>query len=214
MKIINIMGGGPPSLVPPIEKFMEEEWVGVDRGTVELLKRGIKPIAAFGDFDSVSIEELAGVKAEIPNLAKYKPEKDETDMELALIWALEQEPDCIRLFGASGGRIDHSLANIQLVEKYAVLAPQSAIYILDNRNAVWIKGPGTYQVHKDSTKKYISFLPSTETVKGLTLKGFKYPLVDQYVEKGSTLCISNELLEDSGTFSFSEGILIIIRSND
>ncbi|WP_043933374.1 thiamine diphosphokinase [Bacillus sp. EB01] len=214
MKIINIMAGGPPSLVPPTESLAEEQWIGVDRGTIELLQRGIRPFAAFGDFDSVSIEELDKVKAASPNLAKFQPEKDETDMELALIWALEQKPDCIRLFGASGGRIDHFLANVQLVEKFAVLVPEVPIVIQDTRNTVSIKMPGTYTIKKDLEKKYISFLPSSQIVKGLTLKGFKYPLQNQTVEKGSTLCISNELLNDSCTFSFSEGILIVIRSND
>ncbi|XBO87183.1 hypothetical protein AAGG52_10200 [Bacillus licheniformis] len=66
----------------------------------------------------------------------------------------------------------------------------------------------------DQTKPYISFLPFTETVKNLSLKGFKYSLNKCHIALGSTLCISNELIHSQGAFSFSEGILIMIRSTD
>ena len=54
----------------------------------------------------------------------------------------------------------------------------------------------------------------SDDVKGVTLKGFKYPLSDYRIQLGSTVCISNELVGDYGTFSFSEGILMIVRSTD
>ena len=62
--------------------------------------------------------------------------------------------------------------------------------------------------------KYISFIPISTEVKGITLEGFKYPLTGCQIGLGSTRCISNELITDCGTFSFSEGILMIIRSTD
>jgi thiamine pyrophosphokinase len=69
-------------------------------------------------------------------------------------------------------------------------------------------------MRKRADKKYVSFVPLTLNVKGLNLEGFKYPLKDRHITIGSTLCISNELIGDNGTFSFSEGILLVIRSND
>ena len=62
-------------------------------------------------------------------------------------------------------------------------------------------------------KKYISFVPLTLKLRS-TLDGFKYPLKNRHISIGSTLCISNELISDNGTFSFSEGILLVIRSSD
>ena len=61
---------------------------------------------------------------------------------------------------------------------------------------------------------YVSFVPVTEIVEGITLFGFKYPLTNKTIEWGSTLCISNELVEEKGTFSFTSGILMLIRSTD
>ncbi|CEG26778.1 thiamine diphosphokinase [Bacillus sp. B-jedd] len=213
--IINIMGGGPAKLIPPLSSFLgpEDRWVGVDRGTAELIDRGIEPYAAFGDFDSVTEEQLVLFKASIRNLKKVNPEKDETDMELALQWAINEKPGKIRLFGATGGRIDHFLANLHLMQKFSGVEDSPEIEMIDICNTVLIKPPGTYRLEKEA-KKYISFLPGTGEVSGLTLKGFKYPLENRHIPAGSTLCISNELIGDNGTFSFSKGILIIIRSDD
>ncbi len=104
-------------LLPDLNEFEGKDviWVGVDRGVFYLLKRNITPAIAFGDFDSVSPEELIYIQSNVNELRRYQPEKDETDMELALNWSLEQNPDEIRLFGATGGRLDHMLANVQLL---------------------------------------------------------------------------------------------------
>lgn len=213
---INIVAGGPPVFIPPVKNYHSpgDLWIGVDRGTAVLLENGIKPDAAFGDFDSVTKKELAEFETAVPDLKKYKPEKDETDLELALSWAISKNPAIIRIFGGTGGRIDHFLANIHLLEKNALEKRETEIVLIDRLNSVSVKAPGLYHLEKESGKKYISFLPGSSDVAGLTLKGFKYPLENRDVPRGSTLCVSNELIGKSGTFSFSEGILIVIRSND
>jgi thiamine pyrophosphokinase len=214
---IYIVAGGPEALLPDLTQYAKEEtmWVGVDRGVFYLLQRGIKPAIAFGDFDSVSAKELHLIEEKVHQLQRFKPEKDETDMELALNWALEQGPAEISIFGATGGRQDHHFANVQLMIKPYLEQKQKSIpiFIKDKQNLLFIKGPGTYKVKK-TAKKYVSFIPMTLAVTNLTLDGFKFPLIDRHISIGSTLCISNELISDYGTFSFSEGILLVIRSND
>lgn len=213
--IIHILGGGPLDLLPELRKYDDKNiiWVGVDRGVYTLLKQGIKPSMAIGDFDSVSRGELITIEKSIDSLKRFQPEKDETDMELALNWALAQNPATIRIFGATGGRMDHTFGNIQLLihstEKQSI-----HVEIIDQKNIIYFKTPGEYQIQKLKDKKYISFIPITQEVKGITLNGFKYPLINRHISIGSTLCISNELIHDYGTFSFSEGILMIIRSTD
>ncbi|MEH6905018.1 MULTISPECIES: thiamine diphosphokinase [Neobacillus] len=214
--IINILAGGPESLLPDLSEYLEKDsiWVGVDRGVYYLLKRNITPKIAFGDFDSVSAEELMFIEERVTELKKYKPEKDETDMELALNWALDQNPSMIRLFGATGGRLDHLFANVHLLVNPLRTKKSANICLIDKYNLIFIKGPGRYTIEKINTKKYISFVPLTLNVQNLTLEGFKFPLENRHISIGSTLCISNELNSDYGTFSFSEGILIVIRSHD
>ncbi len=214
--IINILGGGPVAELPSLQEFDQEDcmWLGVDKGVFTLLSLGITPNYAFGDFDSVSQEEWGVIENRVSNLRKYKPEKDETDMELALDWALTKEPSRIRIFGATGGRLDHFLGNVQMLLKAELNQLSTHIEIINRQNYLYVKGPGSYPIEKIAEKKYISFIPVTPTVEGLTLDGFKYPLRNCHISLGSTLCISNELLNSSGTFSFSEGILMVVRSSD
>jgi thiamine pyrophosphokinase len=213
---LNIVAGGPNELIPKLEYYDGEQviWVGVDRGVFYLLNAGMKPTLAFGDFDSVSAEELSLIEKEVSELKKFKPEKDETDMELALNWALTQSPDSISIFGATGGRIDHLIANVQLLLKPLNQDEDLPIEIIDTKNILYVKKPGSYTMQEMTGFKYVSFLPVSPSVSGMTLENFKYPLKDCHIPMGSTLCISNELISNHGTFSFSEGILLVVRSRD
>ena len=163
---INIVAGGPPDLIPGLGQYDGDTvvWVGVDRGVYYLLQAGIRPARAFGDFDSVSDEEWAEIQKEVAELAAFQPEKDETDMELALNWALGQMPESISVFGATGGRLDHMLANVQLLLKPLENETRIPIEIIDERNILYAKKPGSYTVNRIKDLKYISFLPDRKSV--------------------------------------------------
>lgn len=212
--IINILAGGPVRYIPDLSKYHTNEsyWIGVDRGVYELLKRNIIPNKGFGDFDSISEQELIWMKEQMNDMEIYPSEKDDTDLELALDWAVSKNPEKIQLFGATGGRIDHLLGNIQLLLKG--LEHNIEIEMIDNQNTVVVKKPGVYQIQQDLEHQYVSFLAVTKKVNNITLEGFKYPLYQHDLSIGKTLCISNELINKIGTFSFTEGILIMVRSKD
>lgn len=216
MMIINIVAGGPEDLLPNLHEYDGSNvlWAGADRGVYHLIKRNIKPTIAFGDFDSVTTDELQLIKSQVAEFKKFQPEKDETDLELALNWAIGQNPERIRLFGGTGGRLDHFYANVQLLIPPIINRNFVPIELFDLHNQLFLKGPGNHTLSKKETHKYVSFIPVVKDVPDLTLKGFKYPLKNRHISIGSTLCISNELIDDYGTFSFSEGILLVIRSND
>lgn len=212
---INILAGGPEDLLPELSLYIDGGiWIGVDRGVLTLIRNGIQPSLAFGDFDSVTTEEMSLIEEKVQELNRFKPEKDETDMELALNWALGQSPERIRLFGATGGRLDHLFANIQLLINPVLQENHVQIEIIDRTNIVYIKPAGEYTIQKNKDFRYISFIPITMEVRDITLKDFKYPLANRSIPIGSTLCISNELINDYGTFSFTEGILMVVRSKD
>ncbi len=214
--IIHIVAGGPGGELPDLRRHNGEDvvWVGVDSGVYKLLSLNIEPAYAFGDFDSISKEQFRLIKNTTKNIHIFQPEKDVTDLEIALDWALKQNPRAIKIFGATGGRIDHFLANIQLLTRPVLAGRKLPVEIIDKTNIIYAKGPGTHLIKRLQDKKYVSFIPATPVVKGLTLKGFKYPLVNGDVSFGSTLCISNELISEEGTFSFTEGILLVVRSSD
>lgn len=213
---INIVAGGPSELIPLLNDYDHEQilWIGVDYGTIYLLDHKIIPHRAVGDFDSITEDEWKNAQLQVKYIEKFQSEKDDTDMTLALNWALTQNPSKIQIFGATGGRLDHLLTNALMLVPIKQQYPQLELLLIDRQNELTILLPGNYKVHKDITKKYLSLIPLSETVENLCLNGFKYLLHNQKVTFGSSLCISNEFIEDIGTISFTKGIIMMVRSED
>ncbi len=216
MKTIVIAAGSPDISLNALPEITGEViWAGADRGVYHLLKAGVIPERAFGDFDSLTQEELEWMRSKLEpmQINIYPKEKDKTDLELAVEWALaEPQTAAIHIIGATGGRLDHTLTNIQLLLKG--LEADIPIILSDASNRVELLKPGTYETDRNTGYDYVSFLPFTESVEGLTLEGFKYPLENETIRWGSTLTVSNELSAESGTFSFAAGILLVIKSKD
>ncbi|WP_203362268.1 thiamine diphosphokinase [Bacillus sp. REN10] len=215
---IAVVASGPETELVDLQTYHTEDtiFVGVDRGTMYLLERGITPKVAIGDFDSVTEAEWQKIESGVgsDHIHRFPAEKDETDLELAILWAIKQQPETIIILGATGGRLDHFFGTISLLMNKEIISSATKIEIMDKQNVVSLYGPGTYTVFEDPGKKYFSFFAITSQVTHFTLKGFKYPLSDHTVKPGSTLYVSNELGQESGTFSFSSGILMMIRSSD
>ena len=212
-KKIYVMAGGPVKEIPDLTAFDEPDmWVGVDKGISTLLTNNIEPNIVFGDFDSIDEDSLMNIK----NIEKYEypAEKDDTDLGLAFSWALQQKPERVRIFGNTGGRIDHTLAGVQLLLQDNTLQSKTIVEIIDDSNVVTAFLPGEYSLAQIAPYKYISFFSMTSYVNDLTLKGFKYPLTNKKIRLGDTLCVSNELILESGNFSFTSGILLMVRSMD
>jgi len=209
-----ILAGGPTAFLPSLKEgvLSDVTWVGVDRGTLTLLQAGITPIRAFGDFDSISNDDFKALQQSGIPLSTFKAEKDATDMELAYAWALDQGPDHCYLVGATGGRLDHMLVNIQFLIKG--LGSHTKVHLLDQQNRVTLLEPGAYNIVKRPDFNYISLIAYTPEVRGLTLEGFKYPLLNQTLTWGSSLCVSNELHVPQGALQFTQGLLLLIYSRD
>ncbi|WP_273850365.1 thiamine diphosphokinase [Guptibacillus spartinae] len=212
-KHIYIVAGGPEEDLPAhLLNEKDVRWIGVDRGVYTLLKNGVIPEHGFGDFDSVSLEERQWMETHDLSFTVYPSEKDHTDLEIALDWAIDEKPETITMFGVTGGRLDHSWMNVQMLIKGVKANVQ--LTIEDKLNRLEMKKPGTYSAHKDHRFPYMSFLSFTPEVTGLTLIGYRYPLEERHISWGSSLCISNELTEEIGSYSFNSGILLVVRSSD
>jgi thiamine pyrophosphokinase len=213
-RIVAIMGNGPLDHLPDLSRYTDEVdvWIGADRGALTLVEHGITVSYAVGDFDSIDADQRRTIEKTAVHFEIYPVEKDQTDMEIALQKAFELQPEKIYLFGVTGGRLDHALINIQLL--YTVTAKKIRGIIADKWNRMEMTTPGTHIVEQDEHYPYISFVPLTQHVEHLSLKGFYYPLKEHDISWGSTRCISNKLLSNSGTFSYKEGILLLIKSCD
>ena len=211
---IGIVGNGPEEALPDLTFYEStvDLWIGADRGALHIVRSGLKIHDAVGDFDSVTREEMKLIQDKVRNFSKLPSEKDETDLELALYKAFQLQPETILLFGVTAGRKDHELINIQLL--YRILEKRITGKIIDRQNQLALTKPGTHTLKKDPDYPYVSFVPFSEVVEGITLKGFCYPLENETITWGSTLCISNELSHESGNFSYRRGILLLIKSRD
>lgn len=198
-----------------IEKETIDCVVSVDAGLEYTKKLGLEPTAIVGDFDTVD----HGVLEEFRKNPKilwdvHKPEKDETDTELAINTAMKL--GCGRLFilGATGGRLDHEWSNVHLLK--LCMDSHVEAFLMDSQNKVYLlSGPRTFR-RSEAFGKYVSFLPLTESVHGIVLTGFKYPLYGKDISIGAEagLCISNEIAENTARIEFKDGILICVESRD
>lgn len=211
---IGIVAGGPREEIPSLLSYQEEidYWIGADSGAVVLLEQGVPIDLALGDFDSVSAKEYEEIKRSSHSILEYPSEKDETDLELALNEGLKLNPKKIYLFGVTAGRIDHELINMQ--QLYLLRLKQVEAVIIDAHHEISLYKPGEHIVKANNEYPYVSFIPFSPTVENLSLQGFYYKLTKATVQWGSTLCISNQIIEDSASFSFTDGIILLIKSRD
>lgn len=199
-----------------LKKHTFDKVIAVDNGLAALKALNLVPDAIVGDFDTAKpeiVEEYRNAGGDVA-WDIHRPEKDETDTELAIATAARLGCSQVLLLGATGGRMDHMLANIHLLYychelhmEGRIVDPQNSVYLLFNdmvfeRSRTW--------------GKYISFVPFTQQVLGITLKGFKYPLHKKDIRIGreAGLCISNELAGERGSIEFDSGILICVESKD
>ena len=189
--------------------------VSVDKGLEVTKALGLVPDAVVGDFDSVNGELLKEYRKN-PAIVwdVHKPEKDETDTELAIHTAVKL--GCKRLFilGATGGRLDHELSNIHLLK--LCLDCKTEAFLCDPWNKVYLLEKGKVFRRGETYGDYVSFIPLTEEVRGITLRGFKYPLTGKDIRVGGEagLCVSNEVAEAEASIRFDSGILICVESRD
>ena len=179
-----------------------------DGGLNYLDNLNIIPNLIVGDFDSV--DESLLVKYQNIKTIRFSKDKDYTDTELAIEEAIKSGYREIIIFGATGTRLDHTMANMMLIEKY--LKENVEIKIIDNNNIVQILDKNI--IINKKTGYYLSIVPITECIEGITLNGLKYPLDNVNVQRGSTLCISNEIVDDKAIIQLSKGIGLLFLSRD
>lgn len=208
--------------------FAEEYTASKEYDTVVCADSGLNtayrlgmPVHYFmGDFDSVSPEILEAYRegkvagSEHCEWIRYPKEKDYVDTQLVLEWILEKGAEEITFLGATGGRLDHFLANVNIL--MLALKQKVPAYIVDSRNRIRLID-STFTIEREELYgKYLSLLPLTSTVTGVTLHGLKYLIEDYTLEVGIARAISNEMDETSekAEIQLRSGVLIVVESKD
>ena len=182
--------------------------IAADAGARHLIQVGLLPKIAVGDFDSLSADELAFLEQSGCDVRKHPCAKNETDTQLAADIAIAAGAKEITVFGGIGGRLDHSLANIQLLVYMhdrgctgrITDGVQTAVLLTDNLElAGWHAGD------------ILSILPLTPKLTGLTITGLRFPLTEAEIQMGITRTISNEFTESgTGCLTLTTGVAVVI----
>lgn len=184
--------------------------IAVDKGLEVLDKIKILPNYIIGDFDSINKNVLSKYENNA-EVIKLNPEKDFSDTHMALKLAIDLKSTSIYILGAMGKRIDHALANIHILKE--ALDSNIECKILDSNNEIQLITTGKHKVG-NLGYKYVSLIPLSTKVEGITLTGFKYPLNNATLEIGHSIGVSNELIKNTATIEIKSGILIFIKSKD
>lgn len=185
-------------------KFLDDKTyiICADGGYDHALSHGIVPDILLGDLDSVKSE--VGVKTLV-----YPKEKDETDSELALDYAISKGYKDIVMTGVTGSRLDHTIGNIFLLKTAADNGARAVI--ADDNNEIYYVNSSIKLVGKRS--EYFSIIPLCQNIR-VSVCGAKYPLHREILELGKNRGISNEFLENECIITIHEGSALVIKSKD
>jgi thiamine pyrophosphokinase len=190
------------SLLHPDDLF-----IAADGGARHALRLGVKPAWLVGDLDSLDRDEVDELAAAGVGIRRYPPEKDETDLELALRAAIEYDCNPIIVTAALGGRMDQALANL-----YLLLLPElgGRDVRLDDGivEAWWIRGEGRVA---GAAGDLVSLLPLLGPAQGITTEGLRYPLGGETLYPHHSRGISNEMAGNAARILIEQGILLCVH---
>lgn len=177
--------------------------IAADGGYNYLLSANIEPDVVIGDFDSL------GEAPHGDNVVKLNPVKDITDMNAAVDVGLEKGYSEFVIYGALGGRVDHSLANIQLIAYLSSIGKKASIR--DGKTVITAVTSGKINFDK-SYKGYISVFSHNDVCEGVCIRGLKYKLENAVLKNLFPLGVSNEFTGTDSEIVIGSGTAIIIYS--
>jgi thiamine pyrophosphokinase len=162
-----------------------------------------------GDMDSLSTQELDSLMEDGAEIQRHPPEKDFTDLELALYYARQQNIDWIRIIGGLGGRLDQMLANIYLLT--LPVLENCDVRLVSRRQETCLLVPGTHIINgtPDDT---ISLLPIGGDAGGVCTEGLVYPLKRERLTFGASRGVSNVMQAATAKITVQTGRLLLIHT--
>ena len=199
-KICYVVGAGdffPEGLSQNPDDFL----IAADGGYLSLQSINLTPDLVIGDFDSL------GAPPSHPRVLRLKTEKEETDMIAALSEGLKRGYRLFHIYGGTGKRLDHTLANIQTL---AWLAGQNARGILfgQEEKITLLQNSGLF--FPEGSNGTVSVFSHDSNAYGVEIRGLKYPLQQAHLTHHFPLGVSNELVGKAGFISVRQGKLLVL----
>lgn len=181
--------------------------IAADSGYVTAQRLGAKVQIALGDFDSFSAD---GIDEDV-EVMTVPAEKDFTDTQMAVDLAVSRGATMLFIIGGIGGRLDHTLSNLGLLEELYNKGIRATL--CDGNNRVrFIRA--TSELIPRSHYRYFSLLAADDRVKGVSVEGGKYPLKNATLRRTNQFAVSNEIEKNCALISIKKGGLFIIESRD
>lgn len=202
MGVCYIVGAGECSFLD-IGKNSDNLIIAADGGYKYLIDAKIEPDIIIGDFDSL------GNIPDGHNVIKLNPVKDITDMNAAVETGIERGYSEFHIYGACGGRLDHTLANIQLIASLAERKMKAFIH--NGETVITAVCNGSISFSEDR-KGYVSVFSHSDECTGVYIRGLKYSLENATLKNNFSLGVSNEFIGCKSEITIGQGTAVIIYS--
>ena len=175
--------------------------IAADGGYEALIKKGIKVDCVMGDFDSL------GYTPDHKNVTVHPCEKDDTDTRLAVEYGYEKGYRKFLIFGGIGGRLDHTLANMQTLLGLSRMGSEA--YLIGEGKIITVVENGSFEF-SGKESGYLSLFPCDGAASGVYLKNLKYTLDDAKLVSDRALAVSNEFIGEKALVRVDNGALYVM----
>jgi len=179
--------------------------IAADSGAAWLTETNLRPQVLLGDFDSLDPALRTKLEPQVEAYLPFPTDKDKTDGELAVDFALSRNLGEIVLIGGLGGRVDHAFGNAVLLFKIA--RKKRCGWMLNASSRIF---PVPRRLQLDGVPGQMFSLLALSPVKGLTIKGATYPMQGGSLILGQTLALSNRFLHSTVQLEKEKGLLLAI----
>lgn len=182
--------------------------IAADGGARVAFAFGLSVRVVIGDLDSITADELALLEGAGARVLRYQAEKDETDLELALLYAAGQGATRIRILGAMGDRLDQTISNLYLLALPA-LAGRDVRIVAGRQEAYLLPAGGVIAGAPGDT---ISLLPLNGPAHGVRTEGLEYPLRGEDLIFGPARGVSNLMNGTTARVTVESGLLLVVHT--
>jgi thiamine pyrophosphokinase len=182
--------------------------IAADGGTRHLFQLQRPPDVVIGDMDSLPPALKGWLEAKGTHFITHPSAKNETDLELALLYAAETYDDPLLIFAALGGRLDQMLANVLLLAHPGLHGRQ--IELMTTQERAWLVRDETEIQGKVGDT--VSLIPLAGDVQIRATTGLQWPLHDEVLAFGLARGVSNMLTADTATITLQSGQLLCVHT--
>ena len=178
-----------------------------DGGYEIALSHSITPHVVIGDADSGKMSQL--VNNSKTEFVYFKQEKDVSDTFLCVEYAISLGFNEIEIIGGIGGRLDHTISNIQTIAKFS--SDSIKLTMRDGANFITVVSDSSITIKKEENFS-LSLFSFSDICSGITTTGLQYSLTNATLQNSYPLGLSNEFVENVATIEVKQGKLLVVMS--